>query len=143
MTESKKKGRSMTILKRVLQHAAPFSGWILLSILLSVVCAILSLVLPIIAGNAIDLLIDASTIDLAAVGQKLLQYVLIAVICAVAQWGMNSAANRIMFRIARDVREEALLSARVQGGALEGEDVSGQVLLLPHDHTDAPQTRAR
>ena len=100
------KGSSMRILRRVLAHATPFLPWIVLSIGLAIVCAILSLVLPILAGRAIDLIAGAS--ELTEISGQLIRYAVIAVICALSQWGMNSAANRILFRIARDVRDEAM-----------------------------------
>ncbi len=94
-------------LKKVLRYAGHYRFLIFLSMLLAVVCALLSLYVPILAGNAIDLIIGKGEVDFEKVVSILGRIVICVIFISFAQWNMNRINNRITFRVVRDVRKDA------------------------------------
>ena len=92
-------------MKRVLKYSFRFAPLIAVSIAMSVISALLSLLTPVLAGRSIDAIADSA--PLSVIRDKLLLVVLSALMCALAGWVMTLVNNRITFRIARDVRNDA------------------------------------
>ncbi|SFC36159.1 ABC transporter ATP-binding protein [Butyrivibrio sp. YAB3001] len=94
-------------LKKVLKYAGKYRLIILLSMLLAVAVALLTLYVPILAGNAVDCLIGKGQVDFTKVVSILAKMVVTVILISVFQWIMNKANNRITFQVVRDVRTEA------------------------------------
>ncbi len=94
-------------LKKVLRHAGKYRGLILLSMILAVLTATLSLYVPILAGNAVDCIVGKDNVDFEGVSFILLKMLIVIGIVAASQWIMNKANNAITFKVVRDVRAEA------------------------------------
>jgi ATP-binding cassette subfamily B protein len=94
-------------LKKVLRYAGKYHFLILMSMLLAVVTALLSLYVPILAGNAIDCIFGKGSVDFEKITSILLKMVVIVIFISLAQWYMNRINNRITFRVVRDVRKDA------------------------------------
>jgi ATP-binding cassette subfamily B protein len=94
-------------LKKVLKYAAKYRFLIVVSMVLAVVTALLSLYVPILAGRAIDHLIGKENVDFAGVIKILTDMVICVVVISICQWFMNKANNKITFSVVRDVRTEA------------------------------------
>ncbi len=94
-------------IKRVLKYIKKYSFLLIISILLAVVTVGLTLYIPIIIGDAIDLVIGKDLVQLDKIGKLLLNVGIISVIIALLQWVMNTINNKITFLITRDVRNEA------------------------------------
>jgi ATP-binding cassette subfamily B protein len=94
-------------LKKVLRYAGRYRFLIFLSMVLAVVVALLSLYVPILAGNAIDCLIGKDSVDFAGVIRILIEMAIFIAAISVCQWIMNKANNKITFQVVRDVRSEA------------------------------------
>lgn len=93
--------------KRVLKYIKKYSFLLIISILLAVVTVGLTLYIPIIIGDAIDLIIGKGLVQLEKIGMLLLNVGIISLIIALLQWVMNTINNKITFLITRDVRNEA------------------------------------
>ncbi len=111
-------------LKKVLKYAARYHFLIAVSMVLAVVTALLSLYVPILAGNAIDNLIGKGQVDFSSLTGTILQIVVTVLFIALCQWVMNRANNRITFQVVRDVRRDAF--TRLQ--------------ILPFEYLDNKQT---
>ncbi len=111
-------------LKKVLGYAAKYKLLIYLSMLLAVVTALLSLYVPILAGNAIDHIIGKDNVDFGLVTGSLMKMVITIVVISVCQWVMNKANNKITFQVVRDVRKEAF----------------DKLQILPFEYLDSKQT---
>ncbi len=94
-------------LKKVLRYAGKYQLLIMMSMLLAVVTALLSLYVPILAGNAIDCILGKGSVDFVKITSILLRIVVIVLFISLAQWYMNRINNRITFRVVRDVRKDA------------------------------------
>lgn len=94
-------------LGKVLQYVKRYWFYLGLSILLAAVIVALTLYLPILTGDAIDLIIDKALVDLPGILAILKKMVVIILLTALAQWLMNACNNKITYQITRDVRREA------------------------------------
>ena len=99
-------------LRRVLRYTGNARKYIVFSILLALISVALSLYLPVLTGNAIDLIAGAGQVDMNALLAVLLRMAIIILLTALAQWGMAECNNRITFRTVRDIRRDAF--ARLQ-----------------------------
>lgn len=111
-------------LKKVLKYAGKYRLLIALSMTLAVVTALLSLYVPILAGNAIDYIVGKDAVDFVGVVSILTRMAIAIGIIAVCQWIMNQANNRITFQVVRDVRKEAF----------------DKLQILPFEYIDSKQT---
>ncbi len=94
-------------LKKVLRYAARYHVLIFCSMTLAIVTALLSLYVPILAGNAIDGIIGKGAVDFDKVTGILLRIVVAVAVISFAQWNMNWINNKITFNVVRDVRRDA------------------------------------
>ena len=106
MSKQKQKADKGT-LKKVLRYLAPYRLLIGLSILLSAGSVALTLYVPIVLGQAIDLIVGEGQVDFAGVGRLLLRVALAVGATALMQWLTATINNRVSFQVVRDVRREA------------------------------------
>ncbi|MBO5041108.1 MAG: ABC transporter ATP-binding protein [Clostridia bacterium] len=106
-----KKKISASSLKRSLSYVKRYKLLIILTLLLATVYVASSLIIPIIIGNAIDLMIEG-TLFADKVAKLLGITVLVAAVGGIAQWLMSVINNRITFNVIRDMRNDAF--AKIQ-----------------------------
>ncbi len=94
-------------LKKVLQYVKRYWFYLGLSILLAAVIVALTLYLPILTGDAVDLIIDKGLVDFDGILSILKEMAVVILLTAFAQWLMNACNNKITYQITRDVRKEA------------------------------------
>ncbi len=104
---SGKKGQGMAALKKVLRYIKKYRFLVALSILLAAVTVAATLYIPILTGNAVDLIVGPGQVDFAGIFRILVQVGVIILIAALAQWVMSLLSNRITYRVVRDIRNEA------------------------------------
>lgn len=95
------------IFVKILKYLGRFKGLLALSVLLSVVTVILTLYVPIIVGDAIDLIVGKENVDINGVIQLLLNACIIALITALIQWLCSMINNRVTYGVVKDIREAA------------------------------------
>lgn len=107
MTKQKNQsGQRGTILK-VLQYIRKYWIYLALSVLMAVLTVTLTLYLPILTGQVIDMIIDKGRVDFPGVLRILRKMAVAIAITAAAQWIMNVCNNKMAYRIVQDVRNEA------------------------------------
>ena len=94
-------------LKKVLRYIRPYWPLVALSILLAAVTVAASLYIPILTGNAVDLILGPGQVDFAGIFKILVEICVIIAIAALAQWLMSLFNNRITYRVVRDIRNKA------------------------------------
>ncbi len=94
-------------IRKVLHYIRNY--WILLgiSIVLAGVTVVLTLYVPILTGDAIDLIVEKGRVDFAGIWSILKRIIGIVVMTALAQWGMNVCNNRITYHVIGDIRRDA------------------------------------
>lgn len=105
-TERKRKSPPGTM-KKVLRYIRRYWFFVALSMALAAVSVAASLYIPILTGNAVDLILSPSHVDFPGIFRILMEITVIVGITALAQWVMNVINNRITYRVVRDIRNEA------------------------------------
>ena len=90
--------------KRLLTYCQPYLHLIILLMILSIVSVVLTLIVPVLLGQAIDLLIGPGQVDLTSLVQKLIFIAFIILLCSLVQWVMGQITNTITYHITNDLR---------------------------------------
>ena len=94
-------------LKKIFTLIGKYKPLMLISALLAVVIVALTLYVPIIIGNCIDMIIDKDNVDVSGIAKSLGIAGVLILITALAQWLMSSINNRITYHTVRDMRNNA------------------------------------
>ncbi len=126
--ENQKK-KQLAILKDVLRYIKKYRIYTILSIILAASGALLALYVPILTGEAIDLIWYKDNVDFAGMKQILAEVAVIIFITALFQWLMNVCNNKITYNVVHDIRKEAfdkieILPLKYIDGKSYGEIVS-------------------
>lgn len=97
----------MNAVKKLLRYLRGYRAVMLLSMLLAAGSVLLTLYVPIIFGDAIDLIIDRGNVDIKGVVSLLARAGIVAAAASLMQWLMNIINNRIAFETVRDLRDTA------------------------------------
>ena len=93
--------------KRLLSYIGKYKLLIPVSLLLSVIATVISLYIPVVIGDAIDLIVGKGGVDFDTIGRILLYTAVLILIVAASQWIMTMINNKIAFRTTADIRREA------------------------------------
>ena len=105
------KGSVSTFLK-VLKYLKKYRFHFIVSLIFTAVSVGLTLYVPILVGDAIDLAVGAGNVDMSGILAILLKIGIAVGITALLQWLINVLNNRMVYGIVRNVRHEAF--ARIQ-----------------------------
>lgn len=94
-------------LKRILRYIRPYTGLVILSLLLSVLTVGLTLYIPILTGRGVDYIVGKGKVDFAGLAAVISSILVSIAVTAAAQWIMNHINNKITYRIVRDLRVQA------------------------------------
>ena len=108
-----KKQNQAVVLKKVLRYVRPYAPALVTSLLLALIFVAMSLYIPILVGEGIDLIIDKGAVEFEPLSVKLLQVCICAAIAALSQWLMSQINNFVTFRVTRDIRDEAFRHIQV------------------------------
>ncbi len=114
MKDDKKKVNQKETLLKVLAYIRPYKFLMALTIIMAAVSVALTLYLPILTGDAVDLLIyifDPSSLNVASPWPALFfilkKMAVVILLTAVTQWIMNICNNKIAYSIIQDIRKKA------------------------------------
>lgn len=99
--------KKKSTIRRVLSYIGRYKYLVPISILLALVFTALSLYVPILIGEAIDLAVGAGNVNIPKIVNILLGASILIGIAALASWLMSVINNRIAFYVTRDIRDEA------------------------------------
>ena len=119
---------SLTTLKKVLRYLSHYRILFALSLLLCAASVALSLYLPVLTGEAIDLIVAPGKVDFETLTPLLGRGIIIIGITALCQWLMAICNNRITFGVVRRLRQNAFESIQqLPLSVLEKHPVGGLV----------------
>lgn len=93
--------------KRILKCIKNYRILVILSLMAAAATVILQLYIPILAGRAIDDIVEKGNVNFEAVKDILLQMIAVIAGAAVSQWIMSILNNKITYNIVKDIRTEA------------------------------------
>ncbi len=94
-------------LKRVLRYIRPHIGLVLITLVLSAVAVAMTLYVPIVLGQAIDLVTGKDSVDIKGVTGKLSLIAMLVTSTAGVQWVIGVINNRMTYSIVRKIRTDA------------------------------------
>ena len=111
------KGQQKETLVKVLKYMKPYRFWLIAAIIMAAVSVVFTLYLPILTGDAVDVLIQflpsfRETVDSNfdwwyILRQLLVKMGVVILLTAAAQWIMSLCNNHIVYSIIEDIREKA------------------------------------
>lgn len=116
-------------MKQMFQYVKKHSLFVVLSILFAAVSVALTLYVPILIGDAVDLIVAPGRVEFKEIMHILLVIGVCIGITGIAQWIMNICNNRITYHVVHDIRKDAfdklqILPLKYIDGHARGEIVS-------------------
>ncbi len=97
----------LVIIKKILRYIRKYMFFVCLSVLLAALTVALTLYVPILTGDAVDLIIDKGLVDMPGIMGIIKKIVIAMILTAVFQWIMNTSNNYITYNVIKDVRRDA------------------------------------
>ena len=94
-------------IKKVLSYIGKYKLLLPVSMLFALITVALTLYVPILIGDAIDMIIGAGQVNFDGIRPLLIEAAILIGITALSQWLMSTINNRIAYHVARDIRNDA------------------------------------
>ena len=107
------KTNNKATMKRVLKYIRKYTPALVLSLLLAGLTVLLTLYIPILTGNAVDLIIGKRQVDMPGIFAIMKKIAIAMIITAVGQWVMNTCNNYITYHVIRDIRTDAFAKLEI------------------------------
>ena len=101
--------KNVSVFFKVLKYLKGYLPLFIISIILTLAVVILTLYVPILIGQAIDLAAGAGKVDTVQIGKILIKIASCIGFTSIFQWIINVINNRMVYGIVRNVRHEAFL----------------------------------
>ena len=120
MKDDKKKVNQKETLLKVLVYIRPYKFLMALTIIMAALSVALTLYLPILTGNAVDMLVyifEPASLNVASPWPALFfilkKMAIVILLTAITQWIMNICNNKIVYSIIQDIRKSTTVSLSV------------------------------
>ena len=100
-------------IKKVLHYIRRYRFFLIASLVLALITVVLALYVPILTGQAVDLIVGKGQVDFAGVYRICVKIGIAILLTMVAQWVMNVANNKITYSVVRDIRTDAFEKIQV------------------------------
>lgn len=100
-------------IKKVLHYIRRYWFFLIASLVLALITVVLTLYVPILTGQAVDLIVGKGQVDFAGVYHICVKIGIAILLTMVAQWVMNVANNKITYSVVRDIRTDAFEKIQV------------------------------
>lgn len=108
MAKNNKSGYSQSkTLKEVLKYIKKYMFYVALSVIFAAATVAMTLYVPILTGDAIDLIVGKGNVDFSAVYAIIKKIIIVVGLTALSQWIMNICNNKITYGVIRDIRKDA------------------------------------
>lgn len=107
MERREKRMSQRATIKKVLDYIRHYMFLAVLSLLCAFVSVVTTLYLPLLTGDAVDVMIGRGRVNFADLKGILLQMGIMIAVTGISGWLMNVINNRITFLVVRDIRKDA------------------------------------
>ena len=94
-------------IKKELHYIRRYRFFLIVSLVLALITVVLTLYVPILTGQAVDLIVGKGQVDFAGVYHICVKIGIAILLTMAAQWVMNVANNKITYSVVRDIRTDA------------------------------------
>ena len=100
-------GSATTTLTRVLRMLMRHAPALVASLVLAATVVVSTLLVPVLAGRAVDCVVRPGEVDFAGLADALRGLALAVVVTAISQWLLSATTNRVAYAVVLDMRERA------------------------------------
>ncbi len=113
MSDATKKAPQKGTIGKILRYIRKY--WVLvgISLALAALTVAFTLYIPILTGDAVDLIIGVNDVDFPAIFDIMKQIAVVMILTAVAQWVMNTCNNYITYHVVKDIRQDAFAKLEI------------------------------
>lgn len=103
-----KRSAQVKTLKKVLRELGPLKGYLILSLMLSALTVALTLYLPVLIGDAVDLLVGVGQVDFDGIAHLLKIGIGVVIFTGVFQYLSSLCNNRLTYQLVQRLRNQAI-----------------------------------
>ncbi len=96
--------KNSEVFKRLMRFVKPYSGYLLLALVCAIIYVVMSLLCPVLIGNAVDQIIGKDQVDFASIGHTAVLLLIAIAVGAVFQWIMSMCTNTVSYKTVSDLR---------------------------------------
>ncbi len=113
MSKTTKKASQKGTIGKILRYIRKY--WVLvgISLVLAALTVAFTLYIPILTGDAVDLIIGKNNVDFQAIFAIMKQIAVVMILTAIAQWVMNTCNNYITYHVVQDIRQDAFAKLEI------------------------------
>ncbi|MBP5198801.1 MAG: ABC transporter ATP-binding protein [Lachnospiraceae bacterium] len=94
------------VIKRIFVYIKNYRLSVFLSLLFATITVVLSLYIPILTGDGVDMLLGEGNVDFEGLFTKIFMIICCVLVMALSQWLMSHLNNKITFGVVKDIRED-------------------------------------
>ena len=110
---SEKKVNQKATMGKILRYIRKYWFFVAASLILAALTVAFTLYIPILTGDAVDLIIDKGLVDMPAIFAIMKKIAVVMVLTGVAQWVMNTCNNYITYHVIKDIRQDAFAKLEI------------------------------
>ena len=92
---------------KILRYIRKYWLYVGASLVLAALTVAATLYIPILTGNAVDLLLGPGKVDMPGIFTVIKKIIVIMILTGIAQWVMNTCNNYITYHVIQDIRQDA------------------------------------
>ena len=113
MPKAEKKVNQKETMGKILRYIHKYLFFVGVSVVLAALTVAFTLYVPILTGDAVDLIIDKGLVDLPGIFAIMKKIGIVMVLTAIAQWVMNTCNNYITYHVIQDIRKDAFAKLEI------------------------------
>lgn len=94
------------VVKRLMHYVKPYGALLVGALVCAVIYVVMSLLSPVLIGQAVDGIIGPGQVDFAGIGRIALYLVFVLAVGGLFQWLMTLCTNKVCYRTVKDLRTE-------------------------------------
>ena len=113
MPKAEKKVNQKETMGKILRYIHKYLFFVGVSVVLAALTVAFTLYVPILTGDAVDLIIDKGLVDMPGIFAIMKKIGIVMVLTAIAQWVMNTGNNYITYHVIQDIRKDAFAKLEI------------------------------
>ena len=113
MPKAEKKVNQKETMGKILRYIHKYLFFVGVSVVLAALTVAFTLYIPILTGDAVDLIIDKGLVDMLGIFAIMKKIGIVMVLTAIAQWVMNTCNNYITYHVIQDIRKDAFAKLEI------------------------------
>lgn len=98
---------------KILRYIHKYLFFVGVSVVLAALTVAFTLYIPILTGDAVDLIIDKGLVDMPGIFAIMKKIGIVMILTAIAQWVLNTCNNYITYHVIQDIRKDAFAKLEI------------------------------